>query len=227
MRGGQRIGDRHAAGALPRVPGRRPAARRRDALPALPRRGRREVGARPHGVLEAVRALRRIGAPARRRAVRRAAGQQVEMRSEPLTINMPPGWPTARASACRARATSAGTAARPATSTSRSTCEPHPLFRARRRRPPRDRADRGSRSGARREDRGAVARRPGAAARAAGHAVGPALPAARARRAVAARRPARRPRGRGPAGAAEAARRAIEGAAAGVRTDQRRRRTRG
>ena len=94
---------------------------------------------------------------------------------------------------------------------------------ARRRRPAHRRADCDSRSGARRAHRDSDAGRPGAAARAARHAVGPALPAARARRAVAARAAPRRPGRRSAADAAARARRAIEGAAAGVRPDQRRR----
>ncbi len=64
------------------------------------------------------------------------------------------------------------------------------------------------------------------AARASGHAVGAAFPAARARRALDARRPPRRSRRRGEAGAAEAARRALEGAAPRVRPHQRRKRPR-
>ena len=63
-----------------------------------------------------------------------------------------------------------------------------PAVSSRGRRSARHDADCGPRGGARREDRRAVARRPGAAARAARHAVGPAVPAARPRRAVAARR---------------------------------------
>ena len=71
-------GHGDAAGALPR-PATAPGwlHGRRDALPALPGHRRREVGARPHGVLEAVRALRRHG-PAAADAlpgVRRAAGR--------------------------------------------------------------------------------------------------------------------------------------------------------
>src|SRR4029077_7926048 len=77
-----------------------------------------------------------------------------------------------------------------------------------------------SRSGARREDRRAVARRHCTAASAAGYTVGPAIQAARARRRVAARWPARRSGGRGAPRPAEAARRTIEGAAAGVRKNQ-------
>ena len=45
----------------------------RESLRSLPRRRHRQVGARAHGVLEAVRALRRVGAAAIRRAVRPAA----------------------------------------------------------------------------------------------------------------------------------------------------------
>ena len=65
MRGGQHAADRHAPGALPRRAGARAGCR-------SPRRrcahcqgaGRRQVGARPHGVLEAVRAVRRHRAAA-------------------------------------------------------------------------------------------------------------------------------------------------------------------
>ena len=70
---------------------RGPAERRRDAVPALPRHGRREVGARAHGVLEAVRATaagRDVSSQTRCPA---CGGQQVEMRTETLTINVPPG----------------------------------------------------------------------------------------------------------------------------------------
>ena len=218
MRGGQRHGHGDAAGAAARAraPGR--CTPPSGPLRALPRRRRGEVGARPHGVLEAVRALRRQPAGSGRRAARPAAGRQVEMRTESLTINVPRGLADgARIRVAGQGARRAEAAARPAISTSTVAVEPHPLFR-------RDGDDlhvvvpvARARGGARRENRGAVARRPGAAARPAGHAVGPAVPAARARRAVAARRRARRSGGRGAAGAAAAARRAIEGAAAGVR----------
>ena len=185
-------------------------------------RGAVQVGARPHGVLEAVRALRRHRAAAADALpdVRRAAGRDADAsRSRSASRR---ASPTARASACRARATPAAAAARPATSTSRCTSQPHPLFR----REGDDlhlvvpvaihEAALGAKIDVPSLDGPARLRD------AARHAVGAAVPAARARRAVAARRPARRSRRRGAARAAEAARRAVEGTAAGVRPDQRR-----
>src|SRR5712691_4131670 len=99
-------------------------------------------------------------------------------------------------------------------------CPAASALRAGRRRSAADRADRDPRSGAWREDRSAVARRAGAASRAARHTVGPALPGARTGRPVAARRRARRSRGRGAAAPPEAARGGGEGLAEGVRTHQ-------
>ena len=173
--------------------------------------------ARGHMVFsKAVRALRRVGTPAadplpdlRRSAVRdaqRAADDSGAARAGRPCAG-PGGGHGPRRAERRGDRRSVHHRARGAAS----------ALPARRRRPAPRRAGGGSRSGARREDRRAVARRSRAAARAARHAVGPALPAARARRAVAARRPARRPGRRSAARAAEAPRRAVEGAVAGVR----------
>ena len=71
---------------------------------------------------------------------------------------------------------------------------PPPDFPPRRRRRAHGAADRGARGGAGRAARDPVTRRHRAAASAAGHAVGPAVPLARARRAVQARRTPRRSR---------------------------------
>ena len=137
-----------------------------------------------------------------------------------------PGWPTARGFASRARDTSAATAARPATSTSTSRVQPHPMFR-------RDGDDLhvtvpiaiheaalGAKIDVPSLDGPARVRVPP------GTQSGQRFRLRERGVAVAARRPARRSRRRSAAGAAEAARRAIEGAAAGVRPDQRRGRRR-
>src|SRR6266568_5075892 len=63
----RRVADhRDAARALPHVQGTRTFECRGDALPAVSRQRHREIGARPHGVLEAVRGVQRIGASALR-----------------------------------------------------------------------------------------------------------------------------------------------------------------
>ena len=176
-----------------------------DALPAVPRRRRASKSARGHMVFS--KPCAQCGGTGRQRAdalsgVRRPAGRDADRDAHDQRAGR--AWPTARASACRARATPAGTAASTATCYITVQVAAASAVPARRRRSAPGRAGRGSRSGARREDRRAVARRAGAAARAARHAVGPAVPAARARRAVGARRPARRSGRRSAAGAAAA-----------------------
>ena len=117
-------------------------------------------------------------------AVPTCDGQQVDMRTESLAINVPAGL----ADGARIRVPGKGHVGRNGGETGdlyiTVHVEPHPAVPSRRRRPARHDADRGARGGARRQDRGAVARRSGAAARAAGDAVRPAIPAARSRRAV-------------------------------------------
>ena len=143
------------------VPGHRPAARRRRRAARTARAPARvQVGARPHGVLEAVRALRRHRAVSSRRACPTCGGQQVEMRTETLTVDVPAGL----ADGARIRVPGQGPrrpqrrrARRPATSTVHVRAAS--AVPARGRRPAHRRADRGARGGARRQDRGAVARR--------------------------------------------------------------------
>ena len=149
---------------------------------ACARQRRREVGARTHGVLEAVCDCGGTGRQ-RRRSVRTCAGQTVEMRTEALLVEVPPG--------SRRRADSGGGqgARRPARRRIRRSLHHRagpaaPAVSPRGRRPARGRAGRDSRGGARRQDRRAVARRAGPAARAARHAVGSAVPASRTRCAV-------------------------------------------
>ena len=114
----------------------------------------------------------RAAAAARRRAARR------------VQVRIPPGV----ADGDRVRVPGKGNAGLRGGAAGRSLR--HGARRAASRVPPRGRrpahggADRDPRSGARREDRRSHARRQRPAARAAGHAVGPALPPARARRAV-------------------------------------------
>ena len=190
-------------------------------LRALSRRRRREVGARAHGVLEAVPAVRRhrAAAPDAVSRVRRRAGADADRVADDQRAARPGrrrADPGARQGPRRA-----ATAARPATSTSTSPCAPHPLFE-------RDGDDLhvtvpvavheaalGAKIDVPSLDGPARLRVPP------GTQSGQRFRRARARRAVAARRPPRRSRRRGQAGAAEAARRAVEGAAAGVRPDQR------
>ena len=68
--------DRHAAGALPHLPRRGLAAGRRDAVPVVPGRRDGQDGARAHGVLENLRAVRRHRASAPARAVRPVRGSR-------------------------------------------------------------------------------------------------------------------------------------------------------
>ena len=173
------------------------------ALRAVPRLRRREVGARAHGVFEAVRAIAAARASARRRAARRAAASRSRCAPRRWRSTCPPAWRTARASAWRAR----GMPARNGGEHGRSVrhgrgSQPHPVFR-------RDGDDlhlvvpvavHEAALGAKIDVPSLEGH--GARARAAGNAVRPAVPAARTRRAVAARRPARRSGRRSPAGAA-------------------------
>ena len=144
-------GHRHAAGALPR----RAAASgrlhvRRSAVRALPRRRRREVGARPHGVLQAVRAAAAAGRQRADALSGAAAAQQVEMRTESLTIDVPAGL----ADGARIRVPGKGHAGRNGGETGdlyiTVRVAAAPAVPARRRRPARRRAGRDSRGGARR-----------------------------------------------------------------------------
>ena len=146
------------------------------------------------------------------------AAARASKRARSVDRAFPPAWPMAPA---RGREGACGRARRrPATST--STCKSRRIevsaatatictwsCRSRFTR---------RRWGANRDD---DARRSGTRARPAGHAVGPALPPAGARRTLAARRPRATWSSRCGADAAAGARRTIEGAAAGVRADQR------
>ena len=197
MRGGQRDADGDAPGALPALSGPGPAAGRGARLRCTATARRRSKSARGHMVFS--KPCAQCGGPGGRRTTRCPAcgGEQVEMRTEPLTIAVPAGL----ADGARIRVPGKGNVG-PQRRRTRRSLHHRPRraasgVPARRRRSACRRAGGDARGGARREDRGAVARRTGAAARAAGHAVGPALPAARARRPVAARRPARRSGRRG------------------------------
>ena len=171
---------------------------------------------------QAVRAVRRRGPRARRRVCGACDGRQVEMRTEPLTLDLPAGL----ADGARIRVPAKGHAGRDG---------------GRERGSLRDRARR-SRircSGARAttcmlvvpvaiheaalgaQHRRADARGPARLRVPPGTQSGQRF-RLRERGAPSAQRPAGRSGRRGAAGAAEAARRAIEGAAAGVRPDQRR-----
>ena len=175
--------DGHAAGALPHLPRRGLAAGRRDAVPVVPGRRDGQIGARAHGVLENLRAVRRHRASAQvaLSGLCGAAGRDAHRAAHAER----PGGPGRRRPDPGARQGPR----RPQRRRERRSLHHGPRRAAsavssRRRRSARHDADCGARGGARREDRGAVARRPGAAARAARHAVGPAVPAARARRPV-------------------------------------------
>ena len=210
---------RHAPGTLPQLQRSRSLARRGEPLRAVSWVRRVEIGARSHGVLEAVHDVRRHRTSAAGTVpdVRRAAGRNPHRNTD-----------RQRAGGARRR--------RPHPRAGQRTCRPQ-RRRERRpvhlgpgaaasalppggRRPACRRAGGDSRGRARREDRGAVARWSGAAARPARHAVGSALPRPRARHTVEPEWPSRRSRGRSETRAAEAARRAIEGTAEGIRPDQ-------
>ena len=166
--------------------------------------------------------VRRHGPQRQTRCARRAAAAGRDAHRVADDRRAGRAWPTARASACRARATSGRDGGEHGDLYVDRPRRAAPGVPARRRRPACGRAGRGARGGARRADRRADARRRRrgcACRRARSRASGSACAsAARRRRADGRGRSGRR----GAARAAEAARRAVEGAAAGVRPDQRR-----
>ena len=229
MRGGQRAADGHAAGALPDVP------RARAGCTSAESRCRACQGA---GVVKSARGHMVFSRPcaqcggagrrARRRVCRACGGRQVEMRTESLTVDLPAGL----ADGARVRVPGKGHAGRDGGRARRSL----------RHRPGRSRIPLFRRDG---DDLHLVV--PVAMHEAALGAqidvptldgparlrVPPGTQSGQRFRlrergvAVGAGRPARRSGRRGPARAADAARRALEGAAAGVRPDQRRGRPEG
>ena len=166
-------------GRVPRAAGR---------VSGVRRAGRAAMGARAHGVHEAVRALRRQRPADDAGLPRRARGVGVQARSEVVTVAVPPGIEAGARVAVPGRG-HAGARGGPAgdlyvtVDVARASVSPPG-----RPRPAPDAAGRGARGRARRAGRRADARRPRAAADSAGHVVGP--PAARAgpRRAVRERR---------------------------------------
>ena len=209
----------HAAGALRDVRGGRNIARPRLGVHAVPRHRPAARGAGPHGLLPHVPAVSRRGRPARGVAAARAAAPGCTRAPSRSTLRVPAGAPTARGCVSPTSGTPARRAGHPEISTSRVQV----LRRiARFRREGDDLhvllplAVHEAALG--RADRDCDAERPGPRARAARHAVGAALPPAGPRRPVAAERPTGRSRDRDAHHAAAAARRAIERAAAGVRT---------
>ena len=172
---------------LRRLPGRGPAGRARRRRATCSGTGTVRA-ARGHMVFrKAVHALRRHRC-GQLRACPACGGDGVAMRTDRSRSRCRPACATASGCACRARATPAAAARRRAISTSPCTSTPHPRFR-------RDGDDlhldvpvaiHEAAFGARIDVPSPTRAVP--AAGAAGHAVGPAVPRARARHAVAARR---------------------------------------
>ena len=131
MRGVRAAGRGHAAGCLLRVPGHRQRARRpKGAVAHCQATGQRAVGARPHGVREAVRGVRRHR-PAAASALRaRAAAHGRAVRTEAVTVHVPPG-DRRRRRGCGSpgRDTPAVTAAATGDLYVTVHVAPHPLFR--------------------------------------------------------------------------------------------------
>ena len=107
-----------------------PAARRRDAVPALP--GHRRGASRRAATWCSRSRAPYCGGTGRHAQMRCPAcgGQQVAMRAESMTVHVPPGAGGRRAHPrCRARDTPAGTAARHGDLFITVRVKPHPLFR--------------------------------------------------------------------------------------------------
>ena len=219
MRGGPREISRHTAGALPDVRRARTAAGHGAPLCAVRRLRHRQVCARPHGVFEAVRAVRRHRRASRHalHGVWRAASGHADGNALDQHSGRTRGW--SAHSDC-----GEGTRRRQRRRTRRSLCHRACCaasdISTRWRQPPHRRPCFRSRGCARRKNSGSVVGGTGARAHSARNAVRSAVPAARTRCSICPGSSARRFDRGNSYRSTESTRRAVEGAVEGIRANQ-------